>query len=97
MYVDYGQFHGSKSRISIWKPNVLRTREFSLAQTWVVNGDWDTGLNTLESGWQVTTIPFLGHTSFCYPIVLTSFFGLYKRSCMLCMVTRTQDFSPIGR
>ncbi|XP_013639837.1 PREDICTED: uncharacterized protein LOC106345126 [Brassica oleracea var. oleracea] len=53
VYVDYGQFHGSKSRISIWKPNVLRTREFSLAQTWVVNGDWDTGLNTLESGWQI--------------------------------------------
>ncbi|XP_019101183.1 PREDICTED: uncharacterized protein LOC104784910 isoform X2 [Camelina sativa] len=53
VYVDYGEFHGSKSRISIWKPNVPNTRELSLAQTWVVNGDWDTGLNTLESGWQI--------------------------------------------
>ncbi|KAL1191403.1 Protein neprosin [Cardamine amara subsp. amara] len=53
VYVDYGEFHGSKSRISIWKPEVLMTSEFSLAQTWVVNGDWDTGLNSLESGWQI--------------------------------------------
>ncbi|CAA7050573.1 unnamed protein product [Microthlaspi erraticum] len=53
--VDHGRFHGSKSRISIWKPNVLTTREFSLAQTWVVNGERVTGLNTLESGWQSDT------------------------------------------
>ncbi|CAE6048873.1 unnamed protein product [Arabidopsis arenosa] len=52
VHLDYGEYHGSKSRISIWKPNVSNTTEFSLAQTWVVNGDWDNGLNTLESGWQ---------------------------------------------
>ncbi|KAG7570417.1 Neprosin activation peptide [Arabidopsis thaliana x Arabidopsis arenosa] len=53
VHLDYGEYHGSKSRISIWKPNVSNTTEFSLAQTWVVNGDWDNGLNTLESGWQI--------------------------------------------
>ena len=57
MYLDYGEYHGSKSRISIWRPDVNMT-EFSLAQTWVVGGDWDTVLNTVESGWQVSAIFF---------------------------------------
>ncbi|KAL9844117.1 putative neprosin [Arabidopsis thaliana] len=52
VYLDYGEYHGSKSRISIWRPDVNMT-EFSLAQTWVVGGDWDTVLNTVESGWQI--------------------------------------------
>ncbi|EOA29343.1 hypothetical protein CARUB_v10025627mg [Capsella rubella] len=51
--VEYGEYYGSKSRISIWKPNVVKNSEFSLAQTWVAGGDWGTGLNTLESGWQI--------------------------------------------
>ncbi|VVB03332.1 unnamed protein product [Arabis nemorensis] len=68
-HVDYAEFQGSRSRISLWKPNVLSTREFSLAQTWVINGHWDTGLNSLESGWQNDSYRGTG----CYNLLCPGF------------------------
>ncbi|KAJ0724853.1 putative neprosin [Helianthus annuus] len=48
-----GQFYGSKSALNLWNPKVQESNEFSLAQTWVVGGTYETGLNTIEAGWQV--------------------------------------------
>ncbi|KAJ0724860.1 putative neprosin [Helianthus annuus] len=48
-----GQFYGSKSALNLWNPKVQESNEFSLTQTWVVGGTYDTGLNTIEAGWQV--------------------------------------------
>ncbi|KAF5777054.1 putative neprosin [Helianthus annuus] len=48
-----GEFYGSKSALNLWNPQVQESNEFSLTQTWVVGGTYDTGLNTIEAGWQV--------------------------------------------
>ncbi|KAI7724585.1 hypothetical protein M8C21_015446, partial [Ambrosia artemisiifolia] len=48
-----GQFYGSKSALNLWNPHVQESNEFSLTQTWIASGTYDTGLNTIEAGWQV--------------------------------------------
>ncbi|KAF5777042.1 putative neprosin [Helianthus annuus] len=50
-----GQFYGTKASLNVWNPYVQESNEFSLAQTWVVGGTYDTGLNTIEAGWQVSS------------------------------------------
>ncbi|KAM0004470.1 putative neprosin [Helianthus debilis subsp. tardiflorus] len=53
-----GEFYGSKSALNLWNPQVQESNEFSLTQTWVVGGTYDTGLMirvliyTIEAGWQ---------------------------------------------
>ncbi|KAM0004464.1 putative neprosin [Helianthus debilis subsp. tardiflorus] len=48
-----GQFYGSKSTLNLWNPKVQERNEFSLTQTWVLGGTYDTGLNSIEAGWHV--------------------------------------------
>ncbi|XP_056843434.1 uncharacterized protein LOC108836396 [Raphanus sativus] len=47
-----GKYFGTECVVNIWKPYVQGSREFSLAQTWLVSG---VGLsrNTIEAGFQV--------------------------------------------
>ncbi|KAF8107492.1 hypothetical protein N665_0120s0017 [Sinapis alba] len=47
-----GKFHGAKALINVWKPSVQTTKEFSLAQIWVVAGPFSE-TNSIEVGWQV--------------------------------------------
>ncbi|CAL9243471.1 unnamed protein product [Arabidopsis halleri] len=48
-----GKFYGGRALINVWKPFVQTTREFSLAQMWVMGGVYDSQFNTIEAGWQV--------------------------------------------
>ncbi|CAN8318412.1 unnamed protein product [Cochlearia groenlandica] len=54
MYVEDGAFYGAKANINVWKPNVEVPNEFSLSQIWVLGGDFDSDLNSIEAGWQVS-------------------------------------------
>ncbi|KAI3816696.1 hypothetical protein L1987_16400 [Smallanthus sonchifolius] len=49
----YGQFYGTKAALNLWNPRVQESNEFSLTQTWIAAGTYDSGLNTIEAGWQV--------------------------------------------
>ena len=53
MYVEDGVFYGAKAKINVWKPNVELPNEFSLAQIWVLGGNFNSDLNSIEAGWQV--------------------------------------------
>ncbi|MFS7992626.1 putative neprosin [Helianthus anomalus] len=53
-----GEFYGSKSALNLCNPQVQESNEFSLTQTWVVGGTYDTGLNPIEAGWQVSSNSF---------------------------------------
>ncbi|KAF8046643.1 hypothetical protein N665_3558s0002 [Sinapis alba] len=46
------KFHGAKALINVWKPSIQTTKEFSLAQIWVVAGPFSE-TNSIEVGWQV--------------------------------------------
>ncbi|KAK1419942.1 hypothetical protein QVD17_29392 [Tagetes erecta] len=48
-----GEYYGSKSALNLWNPRVQESNEFSLTQTWIIGGTYDSGLNTIEAGWQV--------------------------------------------
>ncbi|KFK37235.1 hypothetical protein AALP_AA4G231500 [Arabis alpina] len=54
MYVEDGVFYGAKAKINVWKPNVEMPNEFSLAQIWVLGGNFNSDLNSIEAGWQVS-------------------------------------------
>ncbi|MFS7992618.1 putative neprosin [Helianthus anomalus] len=66
-----GQFYGTKASLNVWNPYVQESNEFSLAQTWVVGGTYDTGLNTIEAGWQVCQVLY-GDTNTRFFIYWTS-------------------------
>lgn len=53
MYVEDGIFYGAKAKINVWKPDVEMPNEFSLAQIWVLGGNFNSDLNSIEAGWQV--------------------------------------------
>lgn len=53
MYVEDGVFYGAKAKINVWKPDVEMPNEFSLAQIWVLGGNFNSDLNSIEAGWQV--------------------------------------------
>ncbi|CAN8284542.1 unnamed protein product [Cochlearia groenlandica] len=54
MYVEDGVFYGAKAKINVWRPDVEMPNEFSLAQIWVLGGNFNYDLNSIEAGWQVS-------------------------------------------
>ncbi|KAG2309616.1 hypothetical protein Bca52824_029364 [Brassica carinata] len=54
MYVEDGVFYGAKAKINVWNPDVEMPNEFSLAQIWVLGGNFNSDLNSIEAGWQVS-------------------------------------------
>lgn len=64
MYVEDGVFYGAKAKMNVWKPNVEMPNEFSLAQIWVLGGNFNSDLNSIEAGWQVFWF-FLVSCNFC--------------------------------
>ncbi|EOA25138.1 hypothetical protein CARUB_v10018447mg [Capsella rubella] len=52
------KFHGTQAFLNVWRPHVQDDGEFSLAQVWVVAGNYSTLLNSIEAGWQVLVILF---------------------------------------
>ncbi|XP_048612799.1 uncharacterized protein LOC106368313 [Brassica napus] len=46
--------YGTKASLSVWSPIVEFPADFSLAQIWLVSGQYEeNNLNTIEAGWQV--------------------------------------------
>ncbi|XP_010525266.1 PREDICTED: uncharacterized protein LOC104803087 [Tarenaya hassleriana] len=54
MYVEDGKFYGAKAKMNVWKPDVEMPNEFSLGQIWVLGGNFNSDLNSIEAGWQVS-------------------------------------------
>lgn len=52
-YVE-GQFYGAKATMNVWDPKIQQPNEFSLSQLWVLGGTFDSDLNSIEAGWQVS-------------------------------------------
>ncbi|CAF1924727.1 unnamed protein product [Brassica napus] len=47
--------YGTKASLSVWSPIVEFPADFSLAQIWLVSGQYEeNNLNTIEAGWQVS-------------------------------------------
>ncbi|XP_010552668.1 PREDICTED: uncharacterized protein LOC104822980 isoform X2 [Tarenaya hassleriana] len=53
-YVTGAEYYGAKASINVWRPRVVSQYEFSLSQIWVISGSFNSDLNTIESGWQVS-------------------------------------------
>ncbi|CAN4100519.1 unnamed protein product [Withania somnifera] len=53
-FVNGEEYYGAKASISVWAPKVTDQYEFSLAQLWVISGNFGDDLNTVEAGWQVS-------------------------------------------
>ena len=47
------QYYGAKASLNVWTPHIQQPSEFSLSQMWVVFGNFDNHVNTIEVGWQV--------------------------------------------
>ncbi|KAL5712128.1 hypothetical protein ACHQM5_014328 [Ranunculus cassubicifolius] len=48
------EIYGAKATINVWDPKIEVVNEFSLSQMWVLSGDFDSDLNSIEAGWQVS-------------------------------------------
>lgn len=48
-----GMYYGAKATINVWRSDVEVSSEFSLSQIWILGGAFNSGLNTIEAGWQV--------------------------------------------
>ncbi|CAI8583406.1 unnamed protein product [Vicia faba] len=46
-------FYGAEGAINVWTPYVESSKEFSVAQMWLVAGTPGKDLNSIETGWQV--------------------------------------------
>nr|GMC82447.1 neprosin 1 [Ipomoea batatas] len=53
-YVEGGQYYGAKATINVWEPKIQQSNEFSLSQLWILGGDFNSDLNSIEAGWQVS-------------------------------------------
>lgn len=42
--------------MNVWTPQVTEEYEFSLSQIWVISGSFGHDLNTIEAGWQASTL-----------------------------------------
>lgn len=62
-YVKGGTYYGAKATINVWQPNVEQNREFSLSQIWILGGDFDSNLNSIEAGWQVSPSLYGDHNT----------------------------------
>lgn len=40
--------------MNVWDPKIQQPNEFSLSQLWVLGGTFDSDLNSIEAGWQVS-------------------------------------------
>ncbi|CAH2038346.1 unnamed protein product [Thlaspi arvense] len=51
--IENQSFYGTKATFNVWTPVVESLDDFSLAQIWLVSGQYETNdLNTIEAGWQ---------------------------------------------
>ncbi|KAF9610037.1 hypothetical protein IFM89_019765 [Coptis chinensis] len=48
------EIYGAKATINVWDPKIEVVNEFSLSQIWVLSGSFDSDLNSIEAGWQVS-------------------------------------------
>ncbi|XP_055817742.1 uncharacterized protein LOC129886882 [Solanum dulcamara] len=53
-YVEGDKYYGAKATINVWEPNIQQPNEFSLSQIWLLAGSFDSDLNSIEAGWQVS-------------------------------------------
>lgn len=58
-YVTGDQFYGAKASLNVWSAKVASPAEFSLSQIWVISGSFGNDLNTIEAGWQVSSMVVL--------------------------------------
>ncbi|XP_026435741.1 uncharacterized protein LOC113333513 [Papaver somniferum] len=48
------ELYGARATINVWDPAIEVVNEFSLSQIWVLSGSFDSDLNSIEAGWQVS-------------------------------------------
>ncbi|GAB2229119.1 hypothetical protein Droror1_Dr00023254 [Drosera rotundifolia] len=48
------EIYGARATINVWDPSIEEVNEFSLSQIWVLSGSFDSDLNSIEAGWQVS-------------------------------------------
>ncbi|KAI3983182.1 hypothetical protein MKX01_039673 [Papaver californicum] len=48
------KLYGARATINVWDPAIEVVNEFSLSQIWVLSGSFDSDLNSIEAGWQVS-------------------------------------------
>ncbi|KAL3516630.1 hypothetical protein ACH5RR_023532 [Cinchona calisaya] len=53
-YVEGGNYYGAKATINVWEPQIQQPNEFSLSQIWLLAGSFNSDLNSIEAGWQVS-------------------------------------------
>ncbi|KAL6493906.1 hypothetical protein OROGR_031815 [Orobanche gracilis] len=53
-YVEGDEYYGAKATINVWDPNIQQPNEFSLSQLWILGGSFQSDLNSIEAGWQVS-------------------------------------------
>ncbi|KAK6804174.1 hypothetical protein RDI58_001958 [Solanum bulbocastanum] len=53
-YVEGDKYYGAKATINVWEPKIQQPNEFSLSQIWLLAGSFDSDLNSIEAGWQVS-------------------------------------------
>ncbi|CAL9049282.1 unnamed protein product [Musa banksii] len=52
-HIEGEQDYGAHALFNVWAPQVANRGEFSLSQLWIISGNFDKDLNTVETGWQV--------------------------------------------
>ncbi|CAL9116797.1 unnamed protein product [Musa acuminata var. zebrina] len=52
-HIEGEQYYGAHALFNVWAPQVANRGEFSLSQLWIISGNFDKDLNTVETGWQV--------------------------------------------
>lgn len=57
-YVEGDSYYGAKAIMNVWNPSIQVPNEFSLSQIWVLAGSFEGDLNSIEAGWQVSSILF---------------------------------------
>ncbi|CAH9085480.1 unnamed protein product [Cuscuta epithymum] len=62
-FVNGGTYYGAKASINVWGPKVEQNREFSLSQIWILGGDFNSDLNSIEAGWQVSPSLYGDHNT----------------------------------
>ncbi|CAN6830899.1 unnamed protein product, partial [Brassica oleracea] len=60
MWKEKNKYYGTKVTINVWEPKIQQQCEFTFSQIWllgsiwVLGGNFNSDLNSIEAGWQVS-------------------------------------------
>ncbi|KAF6144362.1 hypothetical protein GIB67_024589 [Kingdonia uniflora] len=83
------ELYGAKATINVWEPSIEVLNEFSLSQIWVLSGEFDSDLNSIEAGWQSDAYQATG----CYNLLCSGFIQTNNRIAIGAAISPVSSFS----